>query len=54
MTDVPIIIVDTNKVDFIKNSSDYEYLISIIKEDYSNGLHRISREDKYENGLFSD
>lgn len=54
MTDVPIVIVDTNKIDFIKNSSDYDYLISIIQGEYSNGIHRISQEDKYENGLFSD
>ena len=40
-TKFPILIVDTNNIDFVKNKTDYQKLIDIISEDYNSGVHRI-------------
>ncbi|OQX72946.1 MAG: hypothetical protein B6D61_13120 [Bacteroidetes bacterium 4484_249] len=37
-----IIIVDTNDMDFVKNSDDYNKIISLINKSYNQGIHRIT------------
>lgn len=39
--DQPTLIIDTNNVDFVHNPEDYEKLLNVINEPYSNGVHRI-------------
>lgn len=38
---IRILIVDTNKVDFMENRQDYETFLKIIGQDYEPGIHRI-------------
>jgi deoxyguanosine kinase len=37
-----ILIIDTNKIDFVNRSEDYQNLIRIIAKDYPLGIHRIT------------
>ncbi len=39
--DLRILILDTNKVDFVNNYSDYQKILEIIDADYELGVHRI-------------
>ena len=40
--DFPILVVDTNQIDFVKNANDYRKLLSIIFEnDYPRGINRV-------------
>lgn len=39
---VRILIVDTNKVDFVNNKKDYASILSLIDRDYPAGIHRFS------------
>jgi len=36
-----ILIIDTNKLDFVNNKNDYDYITSLILKKYSTGIHRI-------------
>lgn len=36
-----ILIVDTNQIDFVANTPDYQWLKSLITKEYSPGIHRI-------------
>jgi deoxyguanosine kinase len=36
-----ILIIDTNKVDYMENGEDYEAFLDIIRSDYDPGIHRI-------------
>jgi len=36
-----ILIIDTNKVDFLENERDYESFLEVIREDYDIGIHRV-------------
>jgi deoxyadenosine/deoxycytidine kinase len=36
-----VLIIDTNKVDFMENERDYEDFLRIISKDYDPGIHRI-------------
>lgn len=36
-----ILIVDTNKIDFMENEKDYETFLGVIREDYNEGIHRV-------------
>ncbi len=36
-----ILIIDTNKLDFVNNKNDYDYITSLILKEYSTGIHRI-------------
>ena len=38
---LPILIIDTNNIDFAHNEEDYKGLVSIINKEYSSGVHRI-------------
>lgn len=40
-TKFPILIIDTNNTDFVKNANDYNKIIDVINKDYDNGVHRI-------------
>lgn len=36
-----ILIIDTNKVDFLENERDYESFLEVIRADYDIGIHRV-------------
>lgn len=36
-----ILIIDTNKVDFMKNEQDYQAFLDVISADYDIGIHRV-------------
>ena len=38
---VPILIVDTNELDFVNREEDYQYLVGLLSQQYTNGIHRI-------------
>jgi len=41
-TDFPILVVDTNKIDFVKDEKHYKRLLSVIFEnDYNHGINRV-------------
>jgi len=40
-TNMPILVIDTNNIDFVHKTSDYTKLIDIIDQYYSPGVHRI-------------
>lgn len=40
-TSLPILIVDTNNIDFVHNKDDYQKMISIINKEYSPGIYRV-------------
>ncbi len=39
--DFPVLIIDTNQINFVNNKKDYEKIISIIDQEHSQGIHRI-------------
>ncbi|MDT8392370.1 MAG: deoxynucleoside kinase [Bacteroidales bacterium] len=39
---IRILIVDTNKIDFVNNKEDYAAILSLIDRDYPEGIHRFS------------
>ncbi|MBM3403485.1 MAG: hypothetical protein FJY10_01185 [Bacteroidetes bacterium] len=41
LTTIPVVIIDTNKLDFVKSQDDYTLLLEIIGQDYTPGVHRI-------------
>ncbi len=38
---LPILIIDTNEIDFVHNEDDYKNIVSIISKDYQPGVYRI-------------
>ena len=40
-TNLRILIIDTNDIDFVNNKKDYEYISSLIFKEYEVGIHRI-------------
>lgn len=40
-TNMPILVIDTNEIDFVHNVSHYNSLVNIINKEYSPGVHRI-------------
>lgn len=38
---IPILLVDTENIDFVENHSDYQHLKQLILTQYSDGIHRI-------------
>lgn len=40
--DLRILVLDTNRLDFVHNPADYRTIVSIIDQDYSPGIHRIT------------
>lgn len=40
-----VLIIDTNKIDFVHNSNHYERMKKVIFRDYDFGIHRITNED---------
>ena len=41
-TSMRILVIDTNKIDFVAKSSDYQLLLSIITQSYPVGVHQIT------------
>ena len=44
-TNLRILIIDTNNLDFVNNEDDYKYISSLIFKDYEIGIHRIKARD---------
>jgi deoxyadenosine/deoxycytidine kinase len=44
LSGIPILILDTNHLDFMKNENDYDAFLKIIGEEYTEGIHRIGEE----------
>ena len=42
MTGQPILVIDTNNIDFVNNKNDYESLLGLIDQDYPPGVHRFT------------
>lgn len=40
--DMRILILDTNRIDFVHNAKDYQKVIELINQDYAIGVHRIT------------
>ena len=38
ITNIPVVVVDTHELDFVKNPSDYQYLKSLLDKVYPNGM----------------
>ena len=41
LTGMRILLIDTNKVDFMENEKDYESFLEVIRADYDIGIHRV-------------
>lgn len=41
-TDLRILVVDTNELDFVNRESDYKRIIDVVEQEYSVGVHRIT------------
>jgi deoxyadenosine/deoxycytidine kinase len=41
-TDLRILVIDTNELDFVNSSSDYNQVLDVIKQEYPVGIHRIT------------
>ena len=41
MTNIPVVIVDTHQLDFVKNPKDYEYLKSLLDRDFQPGMSMV-------------
>jgi deoxyguanosine kinase len=37
----PILVIDTNNVDFVKNDTDYQRILDLLEKDYTPGIHRV-------------
>ncbi len=40
-TNIPVVVVDTNNIDFVENQSDYKRMIELLNQPYENGFQRI-------------
>lgn len=40
-SNMPILIIDTNNIDFVNNKKDYQNIISVINKEHLPGIHRI-------------
>jgi len=40
-TNLPILIIDTNNIDFVHNKNDYQKIVSVITKEHQPGVHRI-------------
>jgi len=40
-TNIPVVMVDTNNIDFVENQSDYKRMIELLNQPYENGFQRI-------------
>ena len=40
----PILVIDTNNVDFVKNDKDYQKILDLLEMDYTPGIHRVLLE----------
>jgi deoxyadenosine/deoxycytidine kinase len=41
LTNTPVVVVDTNKIDFVANESDYQLMIELLDRTFENGYQRI-------------
>lgn len=40
-TDIPVVVIDTNRVDFVANEEDYHQMVKLLEQKYENGFQRI-------------
>ena len=40
-TKFPVLIIDTNNIDFVNNKDDYKKIITVINKEYKIGIHRV-------------
>jgi len=45
LSNIPIVIIDTNKLDFVSFEEDYQYLKTVINKKYENGIHFLAESD---------
>ena len=41
ITNIPVVVVDTHELDFVKNPADYQYLKSLLEKDYPKGMNMV-------------
>jgi deoxyguanosine kinase len=41
LEDIRVVVVDTNKLDFVNNDNNYKQILEIINQEYEPGIHRI-------------
>lgn len=41
INNIPVVIVDTHELDFVKHEEDYEYLKSLLDRDFKNGMNMV-------------
>jgi deoxyadenosine/deoxycytidine kinase len=41
-TDLRILVIDTNELDFVKNPADYQRILNVVQQEYPIGVHRIT------------
>ncbi len=41
-SDLRILILDTNNIDFVNNETDYRKVVAVIDKEYSKGIHRVT------------
>ena len=47
LSEIRVLIIDVNTIDFVNNEADYHTLLEIIFKDYSKGIHRISLQNLF-------
>lgn len=40
-TNIPVVVIDTNKIDFVENPSDYYKIVALLNQPFENGFQRI-------------
>lgn len=45
LSNTPIVIIDTNKLDFVNSEEDYQYLKNAINKKYENGIHYLAESN---------
>lgn len=45
VTDIPVLILDTENIDFVEHPSHYQDIIKLLAKDYSPGLHHLNAEE---------
>lgn len=45
LSNIPIVIIDTNKLDFVSSEEDYQYLKTVINKKYENGIHFLAESN---------
>jgi deoxyadenosine/deoxycytidine kinase len=41
LNNIPVVVVDTNNIDFVENQSDYDKMVELLNQPYEIGFQRI-------------